>query len=146
MQILYSPRLEPITVVDIPHHLLEMLMRGEEIWLHMNWQVSIAERPLHGGGPPPQMSRPVRIIPQLLYFNNYKCMVLITSSIKDAMQLKPDFLPGQDVEILSKETCPYELFEDARARLAAGRTIEPVFQELPRRDHPSFGDKRYPWD
>lgn len=95
--VLYTQRLEPITVVDIPHFLWLRLKKGEVIGLAVpekfDWTADYREPPKIDPIPA------VRIFAEILVRHGHEHMMLFTDNEEFALQLRADFLPGQRGEV-----------------------------------------------
>lgn len=95
--VLYTKDLEPITVVDIPISLWEMLAAGSRIRLPVRLPLTLE----HLRSPP--MMRTVEIFGELFCRRGARSLMLFTNDEESALLLRASFLPGQNREVQSRE-------------------------------------------
>ena len=87
--VIYTHQLEPITVVDIPMKLWDMLYRGDMIVL----PVTTSSR--EWTTDPTVTVKLVRIHGEVFARRQHRSMMLFTHDEEHALQLRAAFLPGQ---------------------------------------------------
>ena len=102
--VLYTTQLEPITVVDIPMFLWDMLAKGETVQLEVFEPVSFvdpASVPLEG------KRRLVRVFGEKLRRGRHETLMLFTRDEENALALPADFLVGQRHELQRRQRAAF---------------------------------------
>lgn len=99
--VLYTNKLEPITVVDLPMWLWYRLGRGEVIRLAVQEQIGF----LPANSPPPAeiRTRVVSIFGEKFRRREHEALMLFTADEENALLLQAEFLPGQRGEVRNRE-------------------------------------------
>lgn len=101
--VLYTQALEPITVLDIPMRLWDMLARGELVKL----AVREVSPPVPSDGETPGHRdlkfRTVDLYAEKFRYRSTETLMIFTRDEEHALLLQADFLPGQRTEVRRRQ-------------------------------------------
>jgi len=99
--VLYTNQLEPITVVDIPMFLWDMLSKGQHIRLAVQEPVGLT--PYKYEEAICLNMKTVTVYGERILRRKSEALMLFTEDEESALMLKADFLPGQRGELEARD-------------------------------------------